>query len=150
MNLRVSLLSSALFALLFIFSCKNDTVTSTGKALNDEKSEKLASGQPIYDNMEGIWISRTNPNRKLDLRGGKFKITEADKVIIDGEFTFYKQCPSGCFPDGMGGNTPCFSVRTSNDLHCYALRELTPDKALGFVEISSNDNEAVQSFDRAK
>jgi hypothetical protein len=151
MKLKLSYFSIALMTLFLAFtSCKNDNVTRTGKPLNDAKSTKVLPGSPIYENMQGVWIARGNPSRKLDLRGGKFKMYDNDKLVVDGEFVFYKDCPPGCFPPDLSGTTPCFTVRTSNDLRCYSLRELTPDVAFGFLELSSDDNEKIQSFDRQK
>jgi hypothetical protein len=145
MKLKISMFFLATM-MLAIFACKNDTVKVTGKPIGDEKSEKLQPGMPIYDNMQGSWVDHSNPNRKIDIRGGQFKVVENGQVKSEAEFVFYKACPTGCFPEGLTGTTPCFSLRSNGELHCYILQGLQQAKSFAFAEITK-DSLITQSFD---
>ena len=149
MNFKLTTFFVAFIALSAIFACKNDKVTSTGKPLGDEKSEKLTPGMPIYENMQGNWVDRSNPSRKLNIAGGHFKLTENGQLKTDAEFVFYKSCPGGCFPADMSGTTPCFSLRTSNDLRCFVIQGIDHAKSIAFAEIAS-DSLRTQFFDWAQ
>jgi hypothetical protein len=149
MNFKLSTFFVAMITILAIFACKNDKVTSTGKPLGDEKSEKFAAGMPIYENMQGNWVDRNNPSRKLNIAGGHFKLTENGQVTTDAEFVFYKNCPGGCFPADMSGTTPCFSLRTDKDLRCFVIQGIQHAQSIAFAEIAS-DSLRTQFFDWAQ
>lgn len=116
----------------------NVMADGTYKLVDDLNPFRAEGGDPVPADMEGIWVSTTDPKSEVAIGNGKYTEIYETKEMSSTPFRYNKACPADCNPPAK---VACIQLVGQDDV-CYTVVKLNA-KSLELSMIGGTGNTLV-------